>query len=52
MTPEQMAEQGYMSRAEFDEYLAQQTPGLTADQVQNIIDQQDYDTTMSELTTR
>ena len=52
MTPEQMAEQGYMSRAEFDEYLAQQTPGLTADEVQNIIDQQDYDTTMSELTTR
>jgi len=52
MTPEQMAEQGYMSRAEFDEYLAQQTPGLTADQVQNIIDQQDYDTTMGELTTR
>ena len=52
MTPEQMAEQGYMSRAEFDEYLAQQTPGLTADEVQNIIDQQDYDTTMGELTTR
>ncbi len=52
MTPEQMAEQGYMSRAEFDEYLAQQTPGLTADQVQNIIDQQDYDTTFNELTTR
>ena len=52
MTPEQMAEQGYMSRAEFDEYLAQQSPGLTADQVQNIIDQQDYDTTFNELTTR
>jgi len=52
MTPEQMAEQGYMSRAEFDEYLAQQTPGLTSDEVQNIIDQQDYDTTFDELTTK
>ncbi len=52
LTPEQMAEQGYMSRADFDAWVAEQAPGLVSDQVQNTLDQQDYETTMGELTTR
>ncbi len=52
LTPDQMAEQGYMSRADFDAWVAEQAPGLVSDQVQNTLDQQDYETTMGELTTR
>ena len=52
LTPEQMAEMGYMSQADFDAWVAEQAPGLVSDQVQNMLDQQDYESTMSELTTR
>ncbi len=52
LTPEQMAEMGYMSQADFDAWIAEQAPGLVTDQVQNVLDQQDYETTMSELQTR
>jgi len=52
LTPEQMAEQGYMSQADFDAWVAEQAPGLVSDQVQNMLDQQDYESTMGELTTR
>ena len=52
LTPEQMAEMGYMSQADFDAWVAEQAPGLVTDQVQNVLDQQDYETTMSELQTR
>jgi len=52
LTPEQMAEQGYMSQADFEAWVAEQAPGLVSDQVQNMLDQQDYESTMGELTTR